>query len=87
MSEWKNKFRRSDDDEAKSSEAKYGCFRLCVHHYIGYPNDMWLASCYPGLLDRVRLESKNLEEAKCQAKAMLQVKLEEALKSIANSKT
>lgn len=82
MSEWKDKFRRPGDEEPEGSEIKFGCFRLCVHHYFGCPKEMWFGSCYPDVFSQVELKSTILGEAKSQAKAMLQAKLEEAYKAI-----
>lgn len=69
MVEWKDKKNRSGDVE--SSEIRLGVFRLIVHRYVGYPPDMWLATCY-GVFDKTEMKSKDIDEAKCQAKAKLQ---------------
>lgn len=81
MPPWKDKEKRPDYSEIESSETRIGQFRLSVYHHIHYPPDTWLASCY-GLFDRVELASKNLAEAKCQAKAKAQVILEDAIRDI-----
>jgi hypothetical protein len=78
---WKDKKKRYDSDEIESSEINLGCFRLTVHRHIHYPPDVWLASC-TNLFSQIELASKDLDEAKCQAKAKVQVLLENALKDI-----
>lgn len=81
MPDWKDKKKRYDSDEIISSEINFGRFRLSVHRHIYYPPDTWLTSC-PGLFSQVELASKDLSEAKCQAKANVQVILEDAIKAI-----
>ena len=67
--------------EVTGSVLKAGKFKISVHRHIHYPADMWLFDCY-GLFDCKELASKNLEEAKCQAAALVQVELENAVKVI-----
>ena len=81
MIEWKDQKKSFNNLEIVSSEVLLGDFRLCVHHHIDYPADTWLASC-PGLFKQVELVSKELNEAKCQAVAKLQVIFETVLKDI-----
>ena len=82
MPTWKDKTKRFSADEIGSSEIRLGTCRITVHRHIDYPPDVWLASCHPGLFSQIELASKDLGEAKCQAKAKLQVMLEAALKDI-----
>jgi len=56
-----------------------GVFKLSVHYYYG-GGKKWFASC--SIFCRTELDATNLTEAKCQAKALLQVKLQEALDEI-----
>lgn len=73
------------DWESKSPQvwsANIGMFRLVVHRHIDWPADTWLATCNPGLFSLRKLASKDVEEAKCQAVAMLQVICEEAIQDI-----
>ena len=63
--------------EIKSSEIRFGEFKLTVHHYMGC-GDIWFAS-FAYIFNKVELASKDLDEAKCQAVAKCQVILQEAL--------
>lgn len=81
MPDWKDKKKRYDSDEIESSEINLGRFRLSVHRHIYRPPDVWLASC-TGLFSQIELASKDLSEAKCQAKAKVQVILEDAIKAV-----
>jgi len=81
MPKWKDKKRRFDNPEIESAETRLGSFRLTVHRHIHYPPDTWLASC-GYLFSQVELASKDLEQAKIQAVAKLQVILETALADI-----
>lgn len=65
----------------KGSRIKFGNFKLSVHHYKGFPEDQWFVSS-PYIFDCISLESKDLNEAKTQAKAMLQLVLQDAIKEI-----
>lgn len=58
-----------------------GRFHLIVHRHIHYEPDQWLASC-PGVFENNALASPDIEQAKCQAVAKLQVVLEAAIKDI-----
>ena len=81
MVKWEDKKKRYDDPTIVSSTARVGMFRLSVHHHIYFPDDVWVATCY-GMFEKVELKSKDLEEAKCQAVAKMQVVLEEAIDKI-----
>ena len=81
MSKWKDKKKSYVCDEISQSEISFGQFRLTVHRHIHYPPDVWLASC-TDMFSQMELKSKDLSEAKCQAKARVQSILEEALKDI-----
>lgn len=73
----------SDRSVPKSWKLQLGQFRLDVHHHIHHEPDVWLVSCYPELFCLAKLASKDVDEAKCQAVAKLQVVLQEALADIA----
>ena len=77
MKEWEDRPRKG---EIKSSEIRFGAFRLIVHRYVGC-GDTWFASCH-GLFGMADMESKNLPEAKSQAKAKLQAILEDAIRDL-----
>lgn len=81
MPNWKDKEKRLSSDEIESSEIHLGRFRLIVHRHINYPANMWLASC-TDLFSQIKMASKDLDEAKCQAKAKVRVILEDALKDV-----
>lgn len=59
-----------------------GVLKVSVHRYIGHPADQWFVSCSP-FFEVKPLESKDMEEARCQATEMVKVKLEEAIAIIA----
>lgn len=81
MSKWKDKTKRGAFGEIESSETKLGGFKLSVHRHIHHEPDTWLASCHP-LFQAKPLASKKLLEAKCQAVALVQCILEDALRDI-----
>lgn len=81
MAKWNIEKRYGDDVSITS--CNFGRFRLTVHRHIDYENDQWLASA-AGLFNCFKLKSKSLEEAKTQAKAKLQVILQEAIDEIAS---
>ena len=87
MKKWKDFGKLVDGDiDIRSSEIRFGEFNLIVHRHIHYPKDMWLASC-AYIFDQVELYSKNLDEAKTQAKAKLQVILQDALDELLEQPT
>lgn len=87
MVKWEDTSSWSDFDSKevravpKSWTARIGRFRLTVHRHIQYEPDQWLASC-PGVFECVELASKDVEQAKVQAVAKLQVICEDAIRSI-----
>jgi len=76
MKKWKDKNESYKSDVIISSEIKYSYFRLSVHRHIQYESDAWLASCHP-IFSAREMKSKNLNEAKIQAKSILQAILED----------
>lgn len=78
MKKWEHKTRGG---EIVAATLRAGNFKITVHRHIHWSPDMWLVSCY-GLFDNKELASKDLEQAKCQAAALVQVALEAALKVI-----
>lgn len=81
MPKWKDEKNYHDSDDIKGSAIKLGRFKLSIHRHIDYPADVWFASC-SYLFNCVELASKDPNEAKSQAKAKLQVILEDAIKDI-----
>lgn len=77
MSDWKDIYRK---DELTGAEMQCGKFQLVVHHYVGC-GDNWYASCYR-VFEMATMDSKKLSEAKAQAKAKLQIILEDAVREI-----
>ena len=67
--------------EVVGANCRAGDLKISVHHYIGYPEDQWFVSCSPFFNVKL-LYSEHLEEAQCQAAAMVQVKLGEAIADI-----
>lgn len=61
--------------------ADFGAFRLVLTRHINYEPDQWTAYC-SGVFQQRAMASKDVGEAACQAKAILQVALETALAAI-----
>jgi len=80
MSKWKEETRNG---EVVGSEIRFGIFKLSIHHYFGC-GEQWFASC-SYVFDRMPLASDKLLEAKGQAIAMLQTKLQKAIDEIAKA--
>ena len=78
MKKWKDKER---GDVIVESEVMLGRFGLSIHRHISCDPEQWLATCY-GLFSQKVLGSKDLNQAKCQAVAMVQEILEVALADI-----
>jgi len=74
---WENKMRHS---EIVGANAKVGCFRLSVHHYIQC-GETWFVSC-SGIFDKQELGEMSLNQAQVMAAARLQLKLEESINII-----
>jgi hypothetical protein len=54
---------------------------MTLTRHIHHAPDAWVATC-EGVFDRREMASKDVREAACQAKAMLQVELETAIQAI-----
>ena len=65
---------------------QFGKFTLVVTRHIDYPPDVWVSHCH-GLWSPREMKSRDVREAACQAKAMLQVELERALREILEGDT
>lgn len=63
-----------------------GRFKLTVHRPYRNLTDPWLLTC-PGLAYYCELKSRDLEEAKCQALALVQVELQKAVDAVLDSRT
>lgn len=72
----------TDKPVIETWEAKYGEFTLRVFRRSDQLPVRWLASCQPPLFSDVQLASRNLEGAKCQAKAKLQSLCLDAIRDI-----
>jgi hypothetical protein len=59
------------DRTPKSWEAEIGCVRLRVTRHIHYGADQWIATSVPYILDMELLQSKDIDEAKAEAIALL----------------
>jgi hypothetical protein len=85
MITWKDKtcWRREEKDRSipRIMTAEIGEFRLSVHRHIGLPG-VWKVSCKPDVIPCVELKSADLEDAKCEAVAMLESICERALNEI-----
>jgi len=77
---WKDVTTISQDAKHGPSvfETRLGRFRLVVHRHIHYPANVWLASCESALNKR-ELASRDIEDAKSEAVAMLRAVLVTAL--------
>jgi hypothetical protein len=81
---WKNitsYSQRDTDRTPKTWEARFGKLRVCVTRHIDYPKDVWLLRCHDLGLER-QLASPKIEEAACQARAIVQSHLEEMLRDV-----
>ena len=81
---WKDASSYSRGDTARTPVtwgAKFGKLYILVTRYVGYPKDSWLVLCHQ-LNIKQELKSKKLSEAACQAKAIVQVHLEELISGI-----
>jgi len=76
MSKWKEIKR---NNKVVGAEMRAGAFKLSVHRYV-VCGEKWFASC--NIFNCRELKSIKLSEAKCQAAAMLQVKLQDAIDEI-----
>lgn len=59
------------DRTAKTWQAKIGCVRLTVTRHIHYAADEWIAESQPDIINMVRLESKDIDDAKTEAVDLL----------------
>lgn len=82
MSKWEKV--RSDKE---SMELRAGGLRICVHRYIHAGPDEWFVSARIAMPDQEPLKPTDLAQAQCQAKAKVQVILEEALRELLASST
>ena len=88
MVEWKDasSWSKRDSKEVRATPktwtATIGKFRVSVSRHIYHDPDVWVLSCRPDLFSGVEAESKNIEEAKCQAVAMLQAACEDTVAEI-----
>ena len=69
------------DRTPRTWKAKFGRFNLVLTRHRDYPSDKWVTSCH-GVIHQQAMASADLGEAACQAKAMLQVALEDAIQEI-----
>ena len=79
MAKWKDKLKNGKINE---SEIRFGEFKLSVHRHIAHKEDEWFSSC-SYLFSCKPLHSKDVSQAKVQAKAILQVILQDAVAEIA----
>jgi hypothetical protein len=84
MAKWEDTIAYNKSGEIVGSEIVFGPFNLVIHRHINSPKDMWLASSNH-IFSCVKLASKDLGEAKCQAKSKLQIILERACENISKS--
>lgn len=81
--QWKDcsTFSRMDKERIPSTwKLKVGNVSICVHRHIHYPGK-WLLSCDLFFNNR-ELKPEGIEQAKCQAVAMVQVELQKAIDDI-----
>ena len=46
---------------------QFGDLEISVHHYVGYPPEMWLVTCHDVRIGPRGLKSKDIEDAKNEA--------------------
>jgi hypothetical protein len=71
----------ANDRTPRTWNAKFGVFNLVLTRHLDYAPDQWTAYCH-GVFPQRAMASKDVREAACQAKAMLQVELETAIHEI-----
>lgn len=79
---WKDvtSFSQGDTDRTpRSWTANAGRIRIDVHRHIHYPPDVWLLSCDALRIDNNELPSRDIEDAKCEAVAVVRGLLEAAI--------
>ena len=84
VSPWRNVTSVSQNAKARPARtwrANFGNFDLILTRHVDYAPDQWIAYCC-GVFPQRAMASKNIREAACQAKAMLQVELETAISEI-----
>lgn len=64
-----------------NTHIKVGEVRLCVHRFIGYPPDVWLASS-EGFFNNRMLPSADLEAAKVEALAELRAEVDKVVAAL-----
>jgi len=69
------------DRTPRTWHAQFGRFKMTLTRHIYHAPDAWVSTC-EGVFDRREMASKDVREAACQAKAMLQVELETAIQAI-----
>lgn len=78
-------YSQSDKDRTpRTWEVRFGGLRITVTRHIDYKKDQWLLCCNNLNLKRP-LASKDVKEAACQAKAMVQAHLEQLLRDLSAS--
>lgn len=85
MLEWKDSssWSKADVDRTpKSWTTHIGRFRLVVHRHRDYEPDQWLATCYPDVFRQFELASRDVDEAKYQAVAKLQIICEDVIREV-----
>jgi len=90
MAAWKDVSSWSQSDSAedravpKAWELVIGMFRVRVYRHRNAPG-VWFGVCHPNVFEGVELGSKDIDEAKCQAVAKLQVILLDATKELSEA--
>jgi hypothetical protein len=81
---WKNVTSYSQGDKERKPrtwEARFGGLRIVVTRHMDYEKDQWVLRCHDLHLERL-LASKDVKEAACQARAMVQAHLEQLLRDL-----
>lgn len=81
---WKNVTSYSQGDKERKPrtwEARFGALRIVVTRHMDYEKDQWVLRCHDLHLERL-LASKDVTEAACQAKAVVQAHLEQLLRDL-----
>lgn len=64
QNKWKDKRRGENRDTVVGSELLLGRFKVTVHRYIGYPDNVWFISITGLMVHMYQAESKQLPEVK-----------------------
>ena len=86
MADWKDTTAYSKSEDRETQEARIwrttrGDLGISVHRYVHKPGK-WFLSCYDLNINRYRLDSEDIEDAKSEAIEHIRARLEECLRAL-----